>query len=77
MEKIWILTNSKREFIKAIAKREEAIKEMEKWRESFIKIGIFNSISKIDSVYNDRISFKVTDREGKELEMVARAEILN
>lgn len=77
MEKIWILTNYKREFIKAIAKREDAIKEMEKWRENFIKIGIFNSVSKIDSVYNDRISFKVTDREGKEFEMVARTEILN
>ena len=73
---IWVLTNGKGEFVKACATRESAKQEMENWRENCIKVGIFKEISRLDAVYYDRISFKVTDRDGKVNEMVARNTIL-
>lgn len=72
---IWVLTSGNGGFIKACATRETAKKEMEEWRENFIKIGLVN-VSKLDAVYCDRISFKVTDRNGKISEMTARETIL-
>lgn len=69
---IWVLINNRGEFIKACATRETAKNEMEMWRENFVKVGIFKEISTLDAVYSDRISFKVTDRDGKVVEMVAR-----
>ena len=79
MEKnyIWVLTNGKGQFIKACATRETAKKEMENWRENLIKIGLFEEISRLDAVYCDKISFKVTDRDGKVQEISARETILN
>lgn len=73
---IWVLTNGKGGFVKACATRESAKKEMEEWRENCIKVGIFKEISRLDAVYCDRILFKVTDRDGKINEMVARQTIL-
>ena len=73
---IWILTNNDGRFIRAVATRESAKAEMEMWRENFIKIGLFEQVSRLDAVYEDRISFKVTDRNGKESECVARKTIL-
>lgn len=73
---IWVLTNGDGRFIKACETRETAKKEMEQWRESFIKIGLFAEISKLDAVYSDHISFKVTARYGQVKEMNARKTIL-
>lgn len=73
---IWVLTNNDGRFIKACATRETAKKEMENWRENFVKAGIFKEISNLDAVYYDTISFKVTDRDGKIREMNARRTIL-
>lgn len=73
---IWVLTSSKGEFIKACATREVAIREMKKWRENFVSTGIFAEVSKVDTVYYDHISFKVTERDGKVREMFARCKTL-
>lgn len=72
---IWVLTNGNGGFVKACANRATAKKEMEEWRENFIKIGLVN-VSKLDAVYYDHISFKVTDKNGKVQEMTARQTVL-
>jgi len=72
---IWVLTNGNGGFIKACANRETAKKEMEEWRENFIKIGLCD-VSELDAVYYDNISFKITDRNGKVQEMNARRTML-
>ena len=72
---IWVLTNGKGGFIKACATREAAKKEMEEWRENFIKLGLVD-VSKLDAVYYEHISFKVTDRNGNVSKMNARRTVL-
>lgn len=76
MEHIWIITNSKGEFIKACANRENAKTEMENWRNGFEKAGIFESVSKLDAVYCDHITFDVTHRDGTIHRMTAREQLV-
>lgn len=73
---IWIITNHNGEFIKACATRENALAEMEKWRNSCERIGLYANVSKVDAVYYEHISFKVTHRDGKVKKMHARRTIL-
>ena len=78
MEKnyIWVISNNDGRFIKACATRETAKMEMEEWRKNFIKAEIFLNVSELDAVYYDRITFKVTGRDGKVETMSARQTIL-
>ena len=73
---IWVITNNKGEFIKACATRENALAEMEKWRNSCERAGIFANVSKVDSVYFEHISFDVTHRDGTVNKMNARRTIV-
>lgn len=73
---IWVITNSKGEFIKACATREKAIAEMEEWRNNLERVGIFANVSKVDYVYFEHISFNVTHRDGTVNKMNARRTIL-
>lgn len=73
---IWVITNDKDEFLKACATRENALAEMKKWRNSCERVGLFANVSKVDSVYFERISFEVTHRDGTVRKMNARRIIL-
>ena len=73
---IWVLTNDNGGFIKACATRENALAEMEKWRNSCERVGIFANVSKVDAVYFENISFEVTHRDGTVKKMTARKTIL-
>ena len=73
---IWVITNNKGEFIKACATRENALIEMENWRNSCERVGIFANVSKVDAVYYEHISFEVTDRDGTVKKMNARRTVL-
>ena len=69
---IWVLTNNEGVFIKACATRENAVVEMEKWRNNCERIGIFANVSKVDAFYYEQISFEVTHRDGTVWKMEAR-----
>lgn len=73
---IWVLTNNNGVFIKACSTRETAKKEMENWRENFVKAELWKEVSNLDAVYFDKISFKVTAYNGKVAEMTARRVVL-
>ena len=73
---IWVITNNEGGFIKACATREIALSEMENWRNSCARVGIFADVSKIDAVYYEHISFEVTHRDGTVKKMNARRTIL-
>ena len=73
---IWIITNHKGEFIKAIETREDALEEMKKWRDGCEKVGLFQEVSKVDAVYCDRITFTIFDRAGEERTCRAKETIL-
>lgn len=73
---IWVLTNDNGGFIKACATRENALAEMEKWRNSCERFGIFANVSKVDAFYFENISFEVTQRDGTVKKMTARKTIL-
>ena len=72
---IWILTNGKGGFVKACSTRKAAEEAMKEWRENFIKLGLVE-VSKLDAVYYEHISFKVTDRSGNISVMNARREVI-
>lgn len=76
MEHIWVITNSEGGFIKAYAKREDAKKAMEAWRENFVKCGLYEDVSKVDAVYYGQMTFTVTERSGKKRTMYAREQPL-
>lgn len=73
---IWVITNNEGNFIKACATRENVLAEMEKWRNSCERVGLFANVSKVDSVYFEHISFEVTHRDGTVKKMNARRTIL-
>lgn len=73
---IWVITNGKGKFVKACATRENALAEMERWRNSCELVRIFANVTKVDSVDFEHISFEVTHRDGEVHKMNARRTIL-
>ena len=73
---IWVITNNNGQFIKAVETRETAKKMMEEWRESYVKVGLFGEISKLDAVYSYKIEFIVTFRDGKKGVFTAKETVL-
>ena len=74
---IWVMKNAKGEFLRAYETREKALAAMKEWRDNMEHSGLFQEVSRIDSVYSNEISFKVTMRDGKVNKQVARETILN
>lgn len=75
--KIWVLLNHKGEFVKACSTREKALEAMKAWRENFIKIAPLVEVSKIDAVYEDRITFKVTGSATAPQTFIAKSVVLD
>ena len=76
---VWVLTSARgcnSEFVRVYETRDEALKFMRNWQNNFIESGVFESVSKIDSVYYSVISFEVTDRCGRITKIYAREEKL-
>ena len=76
IERIWVLTNHKHEFLRTCKTREIALKHMRAWRDNMLKSEMFAEVSKVDALYAEQITFNVLTREGKTMTMKAREEIL-
>lgn len=75
-KKIWVIRNSKNNFIRACETREKALAEMKAWRDNMANSGLFPNVSEISTAWCDEISFTVTMRDGEVKKNTARETIL-